>query len=194
MKPGFSSVLEKFSCSKTNFAKSLNTTSLLLYNIYTHQQGNYLMDEPKKQCPHCGKIPPADGKFCVQCDSYLGGADAQKQPGVEKAQEPMKICQTCGSIIKKSAILCPVCKKMADRPIPTESVPPANTKSNGFAIAGFVLSFLVPLLGLIFGAIGKGKAKDSTGRDWQPPPSPSLSLLCSSTLSSIHTYFLTTAP
>lgn len=34
-------------------------------------------------------------------------------------------------------------------------------KSNGFAITGFVCSFLIPLLGLIFSIIGLNKAKET---------------------------------
>lgn len=40
-------------------------------------------------------------------------------------------------------------------------VPPSKT--NGLAIAGFVLAFLIPLLGLIFSIIGLVKAKDHNG-------------------------------
>lgn len=35
----------------------------------------------------------------------------------------------------------------------------SNTKTNGFAITGFILSFLLPLLGIIFSIIGLTQAK-----------------------------------
>lgn len=38
-----------------------------------------------------------------------------------------------------------------------------QSKTNGFAVAGFVLAFLIPLLGLIFSIIGLTKAKDYKG-------------------------------
>ena len=42
--------------------------------------------------------------------------------------------------------------------------PQEPARSNGFAVAGFILSFFVPLLGLIFSAIGIGKANQLNGK------------------------------
>lgn len=42
--------------------------------------------------------------------------------------------------------------------------PPPPTESNGMAVAGFICSFFVPLLGLIFSIIGMNKAKNLAGK------------------------------
>ncbi len=41
--------------------------------------------------------------------------------------------------------------------------PVMQTKTSGMAIAGFVLSFLCPILGLIFSIIGNNEVKNSQG-------------------------------
>jgi hypothetical protein len=42
---------------------------------------------------------------------------------------------------------------------------PPQPQSNGMAIAGFVLSFLIPLLGLIFSIIGLNRSKQMGGKN-----------------------------
>ena len=52
-------------------------------------------------------------------------------------------------------------------PGPIYTIEPNSTESNGMAIAGFVLSFLIPILGLIFSIIGLNRANqrpDQKGR------------------------------
>ena len=129
------------------------------------------LEEPKnKKCPECGKMTPANSKFCIKCGHSMAPTQA------ESTEPKLKICKVCSSRIKQSAIICPVCKQMADvapnndtmtSSASTSATPTASqnpTGGNGFAITGFVLSFFVPLLGLIFSVLGKGKAKDNTGR------------------------------
>lgn len=58
----------------------------------------------------------------------------------------MKYCMRCGSTILDDAVICPHCGCSVE----TQK----REETNGMAIAGFVCSFLIPLLGLIFGAIG----------------------------------------
>lgn len=42
--------------------------------------------------------------------------------------------------------------------------PPPSSESNGMAVAGFICSFFMPLLGLIFSIIGINKAKNLAGK------------------------------
>ena len=63
-------------------------------------------------------------------------------------------CKNCGSQIDDNAIACPHCG------VATHNLSAVGqTSTNGFAIAGFVLSFFFALLGIIFSAIGLKKAK-----------------------------------
>ena len=62
----------------------------------------------------------------------------------------MKYCTHCGNELLDEAAICPKCG------CPTNNVHEyaKETNSNGFAIAGFVLSFFGGVLGIIFSAIG----------------------------------------
>lgn len=63
----------------------------------------------------------------------------------------------CGSTILDDAVICPYCGCAQG----TQK----REETNGMAIAGFVCSFLIPLLGLIFGGIGlKTANKTGNGR------------------------------
>lgn len=69
----------------------------------------------------------------------------------------MKYCMRCGSTILDEAVICPYCGCAQG----TQK----REETNGMAIAGFVCSFLIPLLGLIFGGIGlKTANKTGNGR------------------------------
>ena len=69
----------------------------------------------------------------------------------------MKYCIRCGSTILDEAVICPHCGCSVEIR--------KHEETNGMAIAGFVCSFLIPLLGLIFGAIGlKTANKTGNGR------------------------------
>ncbi len=69
----------------------------------------------------------------------------------------MKYCIRCGSTILDEAVICPYCGCAQG----TQK----REGTNGMAIAGFVCSFLIPLLGLIFGGIGlKTANKTGNGR------------------------------
>lgn len=66
----------------------------------------------------------------------------------------MKYCQHCGSEIEDEAVVCPKCGC---------SVSKNSNESNGFAIAGFVCSFFIAILGFVFGGIGLSKSKELNG-------------------------------
>lgn len=69
-------------------------------------------------------------------------------------------CKNCGKEIDDNAYVCPYCGVRTE----TTSVT-GQSATNGFAIAGFVLSFFVSLLGLIFSIIGLKKSKEcNSGR------------------------------
>ncbi len=70
----------------------------------------------------------------------------------------MKYCTRCGRALHYDAVVCPNCGCAVGRTI-------VRNETNGMAIAGFILSFFIPLLGFIFGIIGLHKAKEvDTGK------------------------------
>ena len=78
-----------------------------------------------------------------------------------------KFCSKCGKENKATSKYCEFCgNQLAEEKaevVKTEAVSLEPTPNNGMAIAGFVLSFFVPLLGLIFSIIGLSKANSLNG-------------------------------
>ena len=89
-----------------------------------------------------------------------------------------KFCGKCGTKLTEEDVFCPECgtknvparKKVVEeyeepsrpsyQPAAQQNYYGEVPRSNGMGIAGFVLSFLVPILGLIFSIIGYVKAKE----------------------------------
>ena len=63
-------------------------------------------------------------------------------------------CTKCGAEINDEAIICPKCGCYAQAQTKNEE----KEDKNGMAIAGFVCSFFVPILGWVFGGIGLKKS------------------------------------
>lgn len=73
----------------------------------------------------------------------------------------MKYCQHCGSEIMDEAVICPKCGCSVAAITTINNV--NINRSNGFAIAGFICSFFIAILGFIFGGIGLSKSKELGG-------------------------------
>lgn len=76
-------------------------------------------------------------------------------------------CKNCGQQVDDNAEFCPNCgAKVKEAPaenVPTytnQNQPTQTNKTNGFAIAGFILAFFGGILGLIFSIIGLVKARN----------------------------------
>ena len=63
-----------------------------------------------------------------------------------------KYCRNCGQTISGESFVCPHCGVLVKEE-------QKQTKSNVMAILGFIFSFFISLLGLIFGIIGLSKSK-----------------------------------
>ena len=69
-------------------------------------------------------------------------------------------CKNCGKEMLDEAVICPFCG------VATENFQSKEHKkeTNGMAIAGFVCSFFVPILGWVFGGIGLSRANRRGGK------------------------------
>lgn len=76
----------------------------------------------------------------------------------------MKYCSKCGNEVLDEAVVCPKCGCSVDYEKVSTYSQSSRSQTNGFAIAGFVCSFFIPLLGWIFGGIGLSKAKKTDGK------------------------------
>ncbi|MBO5889630.1 MAG: zinc-ribbon domain-containing protein [Clostridia bacterium] len=72
-------------------------------------------------------------------------------------------CTKCGSEINDQAVICPNCG-CATFNYTSRNVNTSSEDKNGMAIAGFVCSFFIPLLGWIFGGIGLARANKRNGK------------------------------
>ncbi len=97
-----------------------------------------------KQCPCCKHNVPDNDAYCRYCNTYLAKR-AQYRPtnnsGYAQASYPQNQVPNITSYNPP--------------PFEYDDYP---KRGNGAAVAGFVLSFFLPLLGLIFGCIGNSKA------------------------------------
>lgn len=71
-------------------------------------------------------------------------------------------CKTCGEEINENAVVCPKCGCLVGEFLKSEDTKEEN--KNGMAIAGFVCSFLSPILGWVFGGIGLARSKKKKGK------------------------------
>lgn len=72
-------------------------------------------------------------------------------------------CTKCGAEINDEAVICPNCGCATSNYTPTTNVK-EEPNSNGIAVAGFICSFFVPLLGWIFGGVGLARANKRNGK------------------------------
>ena len=78
-----------------------------------------------------------------------------------------KFCSNCGKEVGKTDAFCQYCGGQIAEEVKAEKVTKVETSegnpNNGMAVAGFILSFFVPLLGLIFSIVGVVKSKNLNG-------------------------------
>jgi len=98
-------------------------------------------------CPRCGSEMQLSDPVCPRCgtrnEAYMP-AQPEQQPYDQQYQQPYNQQPY----------------QQYQQPVYYAQPP---KQSNGMAIAGFILSFLFPLLGLIFSIIGSSKAKQMDG-------------------------------
>ena len=109
-------------------------------------------------CVNCGKELSDEAKSCPYCGAEVNGAPIQEYDPMEDLmgldEEPMLEEKPVQELVQE-----PVAQ-VEQEPVAQQSTQtPMQSASNGFAIAGFVCSFFVPILGIIFGAIGLSRSK-----------------------------------
>lgn len=108
-----------------------------------------------KYCPNCGAPNPANARFCVRCGAAFGVPAATAQAHAQPQYNPAQPQYT------------PAPAPAQPQYAPVQAAQPVQ--SNGKATAGFVLSllsflglgitFVMPLLGIIFSGLGISRAK-----------------------------------
>lgn len=75
-------------------------------------------------------------------------------------------CRHCGNEVSESDEFCTKCGKSLKNLglYDIDKIEKTEPPKNGMAVAGFVCSFFVPLLGFIFGGIGLKRAKEKNGK------------------------------
>lgn len=104
------------------------------------------------KCNECGADISDKARKCPNC-------------GCERSK---KFCPECGKALSESANVCPECGYSFTN---NNNVNPAaiyNGENYGLSIAGLVCSFLVPILGLIFGiiALSSNKGKQNSAKNF----------------------------
>ena len=67
-------------------------------------------------------------------------------------------CKHCGSEVDDNAYVCLHCGRLV------KEEQAVQQEGNGMAVAGFICSFFIPLLGWIFGGIGLKRSKERGGK------------------------------
>lgn len=94
-------------------------------------------------CKNCGSIIEQGAQFCRACGAQADGEELMKEP-VQKA-EPVAANE-------------PVQRTVYVQPVHVQA-PPAPPATNDMAIVGFIMAFVMPILGLVFSVLGLKKAK-----------------------------------
>lgn len=136
-------------------------------------------------CPKCGN-PVAEGNaFCGTCgqkmpkieENPLSNPTEEKKvevvpaPVVETPVAEVPVAET--PVVEKTEPVAPVVEtpvaeeisvSLKEEITQTKPEKPKVLGGNGVAVAGFILSFFVPLLGLIFGIMGVTRARKLRGK------------------------------
>ena len=73
-------------------------------------------------------------------------------------------CSNCGKEMCDEAYVCTACGCLLKEEPIMEEKEKEKEKANGMAIAGFICSFFVPILGWVFGGIGLSNAAKMNGK------------------------------
>ena len=105
----------------------------------------------RRICPKCGDKNPTTTYTCQNCNASLSSAAVVE---VEENFNPTTTCPSCHATISKETRNCPECGELIAKGSGSKRYSyTTNTPQKENNTALYVLSLLVPLVGLIAGAI-----------------------------------------
>ena len=117
-------------------------------------------------CKYCGKELEEDVVICTACGRWVGEAPPTELAKKINTSEKTTYCKYCGAETEEGAVVCTMCGRWI-KDIPSSELEKEEKEllqGNGMAVAGFVCSFLVPILGWIFGGIGLSRSAKRKGK------------------------------
>ena len=110
----------------------------------------------KKVCPKCNEMNEENAKVCVVCGNSLKDVYILGIP--EKSKDSIILnhsysCSICGKIVSSKIKVCPNCGGICVESKNKYKPPIYATKNNNVPFGIYILSFLIPLAGIIIGAI-----------------------------------------
>ena len=134
------------------------------------------------RCIKCGHVVQEDARFCPECGAEINesvqtvpteltSAEVIKEPASVNADADTEEQQTSSSESVTGEAETADNKETVEAVSPDDVYEPSDvcdsykccegSSYSGMAIAGFVLSFFFPILGIIFSAIGMGQTKNA---------------------------------
>lgn len=122
-----------------------------------------------KECPKCKESNKAEAKTCFNCGTSLVNVELKGMSEDDKKSIygnfdfalKNRFCPSCEKYYEKKYTQCPNCGTLLEEK--TEKVYYAVPKSSGGNIGIYILSFLIPIAGLIIGAIWLANGKSDGG-------------------------------
>ena len=117
-------------------------------------------------CKYCGKEIEDNVVTCPNCGRWVGEVPPSDLMLEEKIEKKKMFCKYCGAETEEDAVVCTTCGRWI-KDIPSSELEKEEKEllqGNGMAVAGFVCSFLVPILGWIFGGIGLSRSAKRKGK------------------------------
>lgn len=102
-------------------------------------------------CPNCGELNGDNNARCYKCDTFIGPVSGYK-----------KICQKCGITYNGNKSYCDSCGGNLSVYDDTIDTSYSKKSASSVEVWMYIISFLIPIVGIILGCIQVGKG-DKTG-------------------------------
>lgn len=105
-----------------------------------------------KECPKCGELNGDANDRCYKCNTFLGYRSTMG-----------KICRKCNAKYDSKKEICDECGNVLSVYEPSYELKSKNNSSTDMWM--YVISFLIPIVGIILGCIQVGKGDKTGGRN-----------------------------